>query len=331
MPKFTALLLFKKTSFYHSSKISNELYIFLTAISKLEEMTERIKKIGTSILKTGGFYKSNRFKGVVNAGNKRKIFFSLLPLTLKKRDEGNKNELRTVNFLKYKISGYRYRTIEFLINEIFVSNDYWFAADTDKPIIIDCGANIGVSIMYFLNLYPNAEILGFEPNPFVFELLKKNLSENNLHATLENCALCKQSCLIPFYISDDYGTLTGSIINERGGENKIEIEGKQLSKFVSKYSKIDVIKIDTEGAEIEIIDDLFENNLLTVADNYLIEFHHNIKNVKTSLSDFLRKFEDSGFEYSIKTEYEMPGKFQDVFLHFYKTKSPAHAGVITNG
>jgi hypothetical protein len=144
------------------------------------------------------------------------------------------------------------------------------------------------------------------------------MEQNNLNVTLENCALCRQECTIPFYVNDGYGALTGSIINERGGENKIDVAGKQLSNFVAKYDRIDLIKIDVEGAELEVLDDLYSNNLLTRADNYAVEYHHNIKNADSNLSDFLRKFEENGFDYSIRTRYKSLGEFQDIFLHFYK-------------
>ena len=41
--------------------------------------------------------------------------------------------------------------------------------------VIDCGANIGMSITYFKRLYPKSKIIGFEPDPKIFETLKKNI------------------------------------------------------------------------------------------------------------------------------------------------------------
>jgi len=271
------------------------------------------KKILVLLARLSGFsgYKAS-------FGTKVKVFFPMLKMIVKGQSKARADKLHTVKFLGYKISGYSYHTIEYLINEIFLNNEYNFKADTDKPVILDCGSNVGVSIMYFLSLYPNAEITGFEPDPHIFRALKQNMTQNNLNVTLENVALCSEDCTIPFYVNDGFGALTGSIINERGGNNKIDVDGKRLSQFISKYKKIDLIKIDIEGAEIGVLDDLCASNTLGLADNYVVEYHHNIRSSQSDMSEFLKKFEDRGFDYSIRTRYKSLGEFQDVFLHFYK-------------
>ncbi len=60
------------------------------------------------------------------------------------------------------------------LQEIFIKEIY----KTDlpeRPLIIDCGANIGLSIIYFKEKHPNAEIIAFEPDKDNFKLLKKNI------------------------------------------------------------------------------------------------------------------------------------------------------------
>ena len=58
--------------------------------------------------------------------------------------------------------------------EIFEQEIYKFEANVDNPYIIDCGTNIGSSIIYFKELYPNASIIGFEADPEVYKICKKN-------------------------------------------------------------------------------------------------------------------------------------------------------------
>ena len=250
--------------------------------------------------------------------DKIKLFFLLSYITIKKHTNKNSDKLIQVNFLKYKITGFSYSTLQYLINEIFIDKEYFFTVDAEMPIIIDCGSNIGISIIYFKNLYPKAEILAFEADPYVFKILNKNITENNLDVTLNNCALCNSNEPVSFYMCNDLWNLKGSILEQRGGINKVEVEGRKLSSFISKYKKIDLIKIDIEGAEIEVIDDLYEQKILGIANNYLIEFHHNIEDKKTYLSDFLRKFEEFNFGYSIRTSFKKTGSFQDIYIHFYK-------------
>jgi FkbM family methyltransferase len=49
-----------------------------------------------------------------------------------------------------------------------------------SPLIIDCGANIGVSLLEWKYRWPMARVICFEPDPFAFELLKTNVDRNDI-------------------------------------------------------------------------------------------------------------------------------------------------------
>ena len=71
--------------------------------------------------------------------------------------------------------------IEFLSNykDIFILKSYSFRSKSRKPFIIDCGSHIGISVLYFKHIYPDAQVLSFEANPTVFKLLQKNIEQNH--------------------------------------------------------------------------------------------------------------------------------------------------------
>ena len=52
-------------------------------------------------------------------------------------------------------------------HEIYFLKTYQFATSRDVPVIIDCGSNIGLSIQFFRDFYPSAEIVGFEADPMI--------------------------------------------------------------------------------------------------------------------------------------------------------------------
>jgi hypothetical protein len=54
-----------------------------------------------------------------------------------------------------------------------------FKTDSRNPIIIDCGANIGVATIYFKRLYPDSRILSFEANPIRMHYFKGILIKTN--------------------------------------------------------------------------------------------------------------------------------------------------------
>src|SRR5215208_1607954 len=64
--------------------------------------------------------------------------------------------------------------------EIFISLAYFFKADKAEPFILDCGSNIGMSILFFKALYPKARIVGFEPEEHTYTFLQRNISLNRL-------------------------------------------------------------------------------------------------------------------------------------------------------
>ena len=81
------------------------------------------------------------------------------------------------------------RAFRFLFNELFVM-PVILCAQTDSPLIFDCGSNIGLSILFFKKLYPKARVIGFEPHPLTFQTLRENIERNSLsHVTLHCYAL----------------------------------------------------------------------------------------------------------------------------------------------
>ena len=132
---------------------------------------------------------------------------------------------KTVKIFNFQISGFNFHTLHYLFGEIFVKNEYFFKSNKHKPLILDCGSNIGVSVIYFKFLYPNCHIHAFEPDPETFELLKQNVQKNNLkNVFLHNKAVSNSEKDIDFYISEEKGNLMMSTLRERMSEAKIKVK-----------------------------------------------------------------------------------------------------------
>ncbi|RPI02078.1 MAG: FkbM family methyltransferase, partial [Zetaproteobacteria bacterium] len=86
-------------------------------------------------------------------------------------------------FLGLRVAGFNTRILKFFFREIFIHGDYSFAAARENPLILDCGANIGMATLYFTWRYPRAEVHAFEPDPDTFALLKRNVEANGLTRT----------------------------------------------------------------------------------------------------------------------------------------------------
>lgn len=230
----------------------------------------------------------------------------------------NKNTKEIVqNIFHFKVSANSYNTLSFLFKEIFISKDYFFQTANNEPVIVDCGANIGMSVLFFKFIYPNCSIVAFEPNPKAFYLLKKNVEQNNLkNVKLYNLALSDKEGEIDFFIGDNESILLASVIEERGGYKTFKIKSDKLSNYLN--TKVDLIKMDVEGSENQVLNDLVATGTIKIAENYIIEYHHRINKQKSSLSAFIRPFEDAAYEYNVKSSFGSIGAFQDILLNFYK-------------
>jgi hypothetical protein len=89
-------------------------------------------------------------------------------------------KLKYENLLGLDVGFYNYSDIIQVFSEVFIEECYNFKTDKSDPFIIDCGGNIGMATLYFKKLYPNANILVFEPEPHSFDILQKNIAANGI-------------------------------------------------------------------------------------------------------------------------------------------------------
>ena len=250
---------------------------------------------------------------------KWQIFQIFVGLWIKAFFYRDRKQIQHYNIFGFKVYGFGYTSISNLFEEIFVSNIYHFTATNPQPLIIDCGANIGFATLYFKKLYPEARILAFEPDPDSYELLQRNVTENNLqNVTLYNVALSDETGTTSFYQADRKAGLTSSLSAERGGQNKISIEVRKLSDFISEFNAIDLIKMDIEGAECQVVKELSESKALQKSSQYIIEYHHSTETNKGELANFLATFSATGFNFEIIIAYLDLSKQQDIVFRFWQ-------------
>lgn len=157
-----------------------------------------------------------------------------------------------------------------LVLEIFADGIYYFESDKAAPRIIDGGANIGISVLYFKYLYPEAHIVAIEPNPAASVYLKKNISENKLtHITVISGALAAESGEGNLHFSRSL--LNASLIPQPKSET-LKVRNYKLSEFL-RGNQIDLVKLDIEGAEEEVIRETAHQGEIHNAKQYIIEYH----------------------------------------------------------
>jgi FkbM family methyltransferase len=149
--------------------------------------------------------------------------------------------------------------------EIFGKKTYAFSSKTDAPFIIDCGANIGMSILYFKRRYPHAQIIGFEPNPQTFQVLEQNIRQNHLRdVQLVNAAVTGATGEIQLYVRRDSikscsdTNFKEAIVGHEQEWRTINVPAVRLSSNITR--QVDYLKLDIEGMEETVLREIERNS-----------------------------------------------------------------------
>lgn len=177
--------------------------------------------------------------------------------------------------------------------EIFVEEIYQFETTKTHPVILDCGANIGLSTIYFKTIYPNAIVHAFEPDASLFEILSKNIHSNQFkEVELHQAAIWTENTTLSF---DNKGS-EGSHI-DTSGQSANKVKAIKLSSILANLDAVDFLKMDIEGAEYEVVKDCAEH--LHKIENFFLEYHGKASDTN-KLNELLNIVEKAGFKVYIK-------------------------------
>jgi FkbM family methyltransferase len=195
---------------------------------------------------------------------------------------------------KYKVAFTDSPTFLMSIDELFIKEFYKFRAIKDRPKIIDCGSYIGTSILYFKVNYPNAVIIGFEPDATNYSILKSNIENWNFSdTTVMNAAIWINNESISF---NSVGNMSSRIETDLAeNNNKKIVKCVRLNDLLNE--EIDFLKIDIEGAEFAVLKDCSDN--LKNVKNLFVEYHGNY-NEMFKLNEILGILLRNNFKYYIK-------------------------------
>lgn len=129
-------------------------------------------------------------------------------------------------------------------------------ARAEVRTVLDIGANVGVTALYFSRIFPNAAIYAFEPAPDNFALLRQNVA-NCERIRAFNFALGASDATLALYASDNPVNFGGYSLHPAGSDTskKVSIPVRSVPAVLKELSldRIDILKIDTEGAEWDIL------------------------------------------------------------------------------
>lgn len=188
------------------------------------------------------------------------------------------------------------------LDEVFIKRLYDFKTDAPRDaIMVDIGANIGVVTQFFALASATLQIHAYEPNPAAFEALQRNIKDNHLE---------RRVTAFPEAVGRDSGDLSlwvdiNTTLSTAYTENSPEEGGKRIRVPLVHFDEvwrrlggapIWLLKIDTEGAEGDILEGASESALGAVQ-NAIIEYHDYI--VPGVSERCYRVLKASGFKWRI--------------------------------
>ena len=175
------------------------------------------------------------------------------------------------------------------LEAIFFEKIYQFVGTTksDRPLrIVDCGSNIGLSAIWFLQNYPGCELTCYEADSRLAKIAKANIKSAGFSGDqIINAAVWIEDGKIGFAGSgDDKGTVSH--------ESEKRVDCIDLSRAISEET--DLLKMDIEGAEFPVLKKLFETGVIQRVKRIVVELH----DVDAHLAEFaqlLTAFDNAGF------------------------------------
>ncbi len=191
--------------------------------------------------------------------------------------------------------------------EIIVSEIYRFNTSNPNPYIIDCGANMGLSVLFFAKNYPGSTIIAFEPEPPIYDVLEKNITSYKLqNVTAVKKAVWNSETTLEFYTDKGMG---GSVENSFSNQAPVLVETVRLKDYLDK--PVDFLKMDIEGSEYAVLVDCKDE--LKNIQNIFIEYHSYIRK-EQHLEDILSMLKESGFRYHLRQSFSREKPFVDTLL-----------------
>jgi FkbM family methyltransferase len=150
-------------------------------------------------------------------------------------------------------------TIDASLAEMIIREDseYRLPVDLAPGVIFDAGANIGATSVYFALRYPNARIFAFEPLPENLDVLHRNLEPFSDRATIIPMGLGERPGTFTYHYSDDPYNLGGGTFYRIGCDRQrsVRLPVTTIADVCQRLEidRIDLLKLDAEGAEFDIL------------------------------------------------------------------------------
>lgn len=171
-------------------------------------------------------------------------------------------------------------------------------------IFLDVGTNLSWVTDELLNYKKSGQIHCFEPHPVLFENLKKKHKENK-NVILNQVAISNNNGEAYLYFKkestsdNDDGSTLNIKKNNISGESKKLVKTIKLSDYILEFDSVDILKMDIEGTEYDVLEELIESGAIYKIKYIFYECHAH----KVPLDEIKNKVLTKLTQLGIKTYY----------------------------
>lgn len=214
-----------------------------------------------------------------------------------------KNQPGSVNLLGWNVEYLDARSLVGMVKVNVLGQYNDFFSNNLRPRILDCGSNIGISVLRFKQLYPDSRITAFEPDPTLCQLLQRNIVQNKISdVEVVEAAVWTQKGSLVFEQSPNNDSQSGRILEISGlkpsNQRHQLVKSIDLSDYLTE--NVDLLKLDIEGAEFEVLESCKEH--LHCVKQIMLEVHHKVDQPHL-LVRLLGTLEASGFHVAVNAKY----------------------------
>jgi len=159
--------------------------------------------------------------------------------------------------------------------QVLANREYRCLDGSDvSGLVIDCGANIGLSTVYFSARFPNTHVIALEPDPDNFKMLAVNTASFSDRVTLLQAAVWNKNTRLVFSDSGVDRYEWSRTCREAEASEVPQIEAFDIPTILamSPFERIGLLKVDIERAE-HVVFDGSAKKWIDLVDAITIELH----------------------------------------------------------